>query len=189
MTDWPLLLAMAGTALVTLTLALYTGAAVRAAKRRTEELTRAERSLAAHYKALEAILDCDDVSDRMKGAVFNFHYAVVNKDLAFELAPTLLTDAKEPSDEFEQDYRALQAKNGKVFSALHEVVQTGIVSMMLRWPETAKHFRRATMAAAVFNDEQELRIAKKMVHRGAAARGDHHDNTGGMGMGGLIAAQ
>lgn len=176
--EWSLFVSGMGAALLMVALAFMTGAAVRNARIRTRELEMANIALSAHYTQLETVLDSPDVSNPMKASVYTFHHVVVDRDEALRAAEWLFSNQRAaPNPEFELDYERLREANPKVFSALHGVIQSGISSMMLRWPEAASKYRQEPVARAI-KARQQVDVAEQVINVGRNMRlndrGDHH---------------
>lgn len=149
--DPSLILALIGGVVLSQTSIMVTRRRV-ALQKRTEELERAAELLSIHNDHTAKFLDDVAAPDFLKDALVDFGDAIDMPEVAHEYAVIVKNKSKvENSEASKQIAAALNALRGHrtdLAQSFEVAVNTGVVAMLLRWPETAKIFEEAIARAA-----------------------------------------
>lgn len=133
--------------------------------RREHELQLAQKALDAHMSALKDILSDPAPSKELKARICGFSSAITSKEFAHFLVQsanegTLFDRRFKPSkDEYAVELRKLTKVNPDFASSFHVVMESGLVAMLLRWPDTARGFTQiATIMASATT--REIQVAE-----------------------------
>lgn len=135
-------------------------------RRRHKDLLAVKTALAAHYEAMDAILDDPALPDRPRLLISQLTLAISDKELsewiAYSCMDGTLFNKKPRQDPFAADMAELQKTRPDLVRNFDRAMNTGIVALMLRWPSSAAMFHM--MAAMLASDDRrKFEVANNMV--------------------------
>ena len=120
--------------------------------RKAERLTHAAQNLDTHSGALERFVEDGAAPIQLKEILLHFSGAISHKDMARQCAHALVADEHASiSDEARivmHQLDELRVDRPGLAQAFDVTVLSGLLYMLLRWPETAKVFEEATSRIA-----------------------------------------
>lgn len=142
-------------------------------RQRARDLTATAAALEAHYDAVDVLLKDPATPSSMKDELVVFSSAVSDRDMAIWVAMKfrsgeLLRNAKSAPYK-EEEFELIRKTRPDLMDALLIAVGSGIMAMMLRWPETSPVFQEM-MAAIGSNMRNEFTVARR-VAKTSAKRG------------------
>lgn len=154
------ILALMGLVLVVSFASLWTGIGIRNAKRRTEDLEEVAKAMQDHYEALQKLLESDDLSERLKSALYKMHKVTMNREAAPHVVHKLMVlddaDSRDFDRELDQELHKLSKKSADLFDAVRVVTKSGIFVALLRWPDTANKAREIMMSVTLDGKKESL---------------------------------
>jgi len=120
--------------------------------RRAARLTHAAQNLDAHTEAFEKFVNDAASPSYLKDILIHFGDAISNQDTAIQCAKALIGD-KAPSipDEAHTvmgSLNELRSHRSDLAEAFDITIMSGVMYMLLRWPETAQVFEEAASGIA-----------------------------------------
>lgn len=117
-------------------------------RQRADELAAAKTALIAHYDAVDKLTDDPAISDELKLVLLTVAEGISNRSVARLVAREFANGTlfkhgnRAGKNPFKDEIEALGRSRPDLVEAFSVAMKSGLLSLFLRWPETAKVFNR-----------------------------------------------
>ncbi|WP_321505158.1 hypothetical protein [Breoghania sp.] len=131
-----------------------------------EDLEIAKKALRKHYEAVSIVLDDPAPSKELKESLCGFSEAITDREFGMFLIQMVRDDVFSDkkigaeAKKIHSERSDLARKYDHLNKAFHSAIETGVVALVLRWPETSRYFRQISLQMAS-DERRETQIAQK----------------------------
>lgn len=147
------------------------------ARRRAHDLKLAKQALEAHYDAINAVAGDPDLPQSARVFLLSFAEVVSDPNECAEIVKSAKVEALEGRQRmavpiWSGEIEGLKFRNPRLASNFHTAVASGVVAILLRWPEANASFRDLAQKFAADQRKENLFADLIAQSRGGSNNGD-----------------
>ena len=129
-------------------------------RERAEDLRIAYRALKDFYRSVDKVVTDPGLNDDWKLLLLSMSEAISDRDAARYIVEEMTKNAFSKGRDNGEDARALAKARPDLAEEVVRAFKSGMIAMILRWPETASRFKEAS--AVLVDERAEIAAVKKV---------------------------